>query len=236
MKSTVSQAGAKGSAIPKVNATLPEGFERETQIKVITGMFSEYGSSAGNNHWIESVNRLSDERVSKLKDICDGFEEKLHVGRLRISTDAKHVEMSVLLGDGAAIDFYHRYRNEATGAYSYIQMDEVRKVLKRLGVSGPNPLELETMDAHIRAAMTYVPLTSSTGKHANPNDPYYKTYEFPAYAMDKNLVQFVERYPDRVDDIMRFREERKSSKYDDLEKYLKEADTLGTPAIMEGWL
>jgi hypothetical protein len=231
MKNTASQVGPKASVIPKVNASMPEGFVREIQIKVITGTFVEYGSVTGGNHWIESLNRLSDQQVSKLKDICDGFEEKLHVGRLRIGTDVKHVETSVLLGDGPTIDFYHRYRNEATGAYSYIQMDAVRKTLKKLGIGGSDPREWETMDSHIRASMTYVPLTKST----DPNAPF-NTYEYPVYSQDKKLVKFVERYPDRVDDIMRFRTDRNSSTYTELEQYFKEADKLGTPAIMRGWL
>jgi hypothetical protein len=225
MKNTVSQTGAKGAVIPKVNA-LPEGFERETQLKVITGTFVEYGTVTGGNQWLQSLARLSDQQVSKLKDICDGFEERLHVGQIRIGTDVKHVETSILAGATSAIDFYHRYRNEAKGAYSYVQMDAVRKTLRELGVGESNPLEMETMDAHIKAAMTYVPLSNPADPHNTPS----------VYSRDKKLVKFVERYPDRVDDIMRFRKERNSSRYADLEKYFREADKLGTPAIMEGWL
>lgn len=226
MKVSVSQAGTKGAAIPKVNASLPEGFVRETQIKVITGTFMEYGTITGGNQWLQSLGRLSDEQVSKLKDICDGFEEKLHVGGVRIGTDVKHVETSILAGATSSIDFYHRYRNEAQGPYSYIQMDAVRKTLKKLGIGGLDPLEIETMDSHIRASMAYVPLKNTADPHNTPH----------VYAQDKKLVKFVERYPDRVDDIMRFRADRNSSTYAELEQYFKEADKLGTPAIMRGWL
>lgn len=220
MKNLTSPSSTKLQALPPVKAA-PDAAQRKKKVKSITMTLATYTNLNGGNYWYDSLDSFSDEQLDKLQDVCDEMEDRWVSRGIVMTADMKHVQDHVMLTGPSKIEFFHKYRQETKDGHSYIQMDNTLRTLKALGIEdSPN------MHAHIKAAMLYAPLGDPASYSARPT----------AYFIDNKLIKFVERHPDRVEDIMAFRAERGSDRYSDLEKYLKEKNELKAPAVIGGWL
>lgn len=220
MKNLGSSSSVQPKNLPPVKATTDAALRKE-RVHSITMILAKYTNLTGGNYWYDSLENFSDEQLGKLQDICDEMEDRWVNRQIPMTADMKHVQDHVMLTGPSKIEFFHKYRQETNSGYSYVQMDNTLRTLKTLGLA-----ESPNMDAHIKATMLYTPL----------GDPESNIFKTASYFLDRKLIKFIERHPDRVEEIMAFRTQRNSERYSDLEKYLKEKDELKAPAVMGGWL
>jgi hypothetical protein len=229
------EVSAAAKSIPMPTMTGPEGdqWQRQSVINVVTGHFENYGSAEDNaERFAHALDALSGEDLMKLRDIGNHLHDMLHSRSMRISKNVRYIEQYVYDGDIEAIDFFHRYREQTIDQYSFERMDVTRAALRELGIHNPESGEQPaTMEAHIRGALFYVPLPFDGD--TEDEDEYGR---FAVYSEEERLVHYVERHPDRVDDIMKFRRERSDSTFDDMEEFFKAADDSKAKAVKEGWL
>ena len=218
----------------KVEMERDHGWDRRVAANTINALFDDYGIDTDGDRWQTSLDALSDDHLSKLEDIAKHFATMLHDRRIRVGKDVLYVEDSVMDADTDAIDFYHRYREQTVDKYSYQRMDDTRSKLSEMGIRDPwSGEEPETLDAHIRAAMTYVALADDDDDEGETLDEMHLRL---SYHNDERLIEYVEEHPDKVDDIMRFRSERNDSTFKDMEDYFEAMDKSGAPAVQRGWL
>lgn len=233
MKPAAVPAASKSIPMPTMNGPEEDRWQRQSVINVVTGHFRNYGSAEDNaERFAQALDALSSEDLLKLKDIGNHLHDMLHNRSIRISKNVRYIEQYVYDGDTEAIDFFHRYREQTIDQYAFERMDITRAALREFGIHGPESGEQpSTMEAHIRGALFYIPL--SFDGDPEDEDEYGRV---AVYSGEERLVRYVEQYPDRVDDIMTFRSERSDSTFEDMEEFFNAADESKAAAVKEGWL